>query len=107
MQVGPIKPALKALEIKPLKLIYDLPLSKFAFNFNLRRYSKAVPADAPPLDQEGNDWWPPGGDEAGRAWSDGWEMKEAEGKWTKLTEEAGWVGGTEAGAYTRPHFSST
>jgi hypothetical protein len=37
MQVEPIKPALKAPGTKRLELIYDGPLSKFPFNFNLRR----------------------------------------------------------------------
>ena len=39
MQVDPIKPTLKALRIKLLKLKYDKPLSIFAFNFNLRRHN--------------------------------------------------------------------
>ena len=39
MQVDPIKPTLKALGIKPLKLKYDELLSSFAFKCNLRRYS--------------------------------------------------------------------
>ena len=39
MQVDPIKPTLKAPGTKRLKLKYDEPLSKFAFKFNLRRYS--------------------------------------------------------------------
>ena len=38
MQVDPIKPALKVPGTKRLKLIYDRPLSNFAFEFNLRRY---------------------------------------------------------------------
>jgi len=33
-----MKPTLKALETKPLKLKYDELLSIFAFNFDLRRY---------------------------------------------------------------------
>ena len=45
MQVDPIKPTLKAPGIECLKLQYDKPLSKFAFKFNLRRYTVAV---APP-----------------------------------------------------------
>jgi len=36
--VGPIKPTLQAPGTKRLKLNRDKPLSKFAFNFNLRRY---------------------------------------------------------------------
>jgi len=38
VQVDPIKPALKAPGAKRLELIYDGPLSNFAFDFNLRRY---------------------------------------------------------------------
>ena len=38
VQVVPIKPTLKAPGIKRLKLIRDVPLSIFAFKFNLRRY---------------------------------------------------------------------
>jgi len=38
VQVDPIKPAFKAPRIKLLKLKYDIPLSKFAFKFDLRRY---------------------------------------------------------------------
>jgi len=37
--VDPIKPALKAPGTKRLELIYDGPLSNFAFKFNLRRYT--------------------------------------------------------------------
>jgi hypothetical protein len=39
-RVHPIKPTLKAPGIKLLKLTCDKPLSKSAFDFNLRRYSK-------------------------------------------------------------------
>ena len=39
MQVDSIKPVLKARKSKRLKLKVDEPLSSFAFNFNLRRYS--------------------------------------------------------------------
>jgi len=42
VQVDPIKPALKAPGTKRLKLIYDGPLSNFAFNFNLRRYNERL-----------------------------------------------------------------
>jgi hypothetical protein len=38
VQVDPIKPVLKAPGTKRLKLKYDVLLSSFAFNFNLRRY---------------------------------------------------------------------
>jgi hypothetical protein len=37
--VDPIKPTLKPPGTELLKLSYDMPFSKFAFNFNLRRYS--------------------------------------------------------------------
>ena len=40
VQVDPIKPTLKAPGTKRLKLKYDEPLSKIAFEFNLRRCSK-------------------------------------------------------------------
>jgi hypothetical protein len=42
VQVDPIKPTLKAPGIKLLKLKYDTPLSNFAFEFNLHRYSEEV-----------------------------------------------------------------
>ena len=42
MQVDPINPKLKAPRIQRLKLKYDKPVSKFAFNFNLRRYNEEV-----------------------------------------------------------------
>ena len=42
VQVDPIKPALKAPGTMRLELIYDGPLSNFAFNFNLRRYTTAT-----------------------------------------------------------------
>ena len=42
MQVNPIKSTLKALGTKRLKLEYAEPLSNFAFEFNLRRYTKGV-----------------------------------------------------------------
>ena len=41
VQVDPIQPALKAPGTERLKLIYDGPLSNFAFKFNLRRYTKS------------------------------------------------------------------
>ena len=40
MQVDPIKPALKPPGIELLNLKCDEPLSKFAFNFKLRRHLK-------------------------------------------------------------------
>jgi len=39
VQVDPIKPTLKALGLRPLKVKYNDLLSKFAFKYNLRRYS--------------------------------------------------------------------
>jgi len=41
VQVDPIKPKVKAPGTERLKPNYDEPLSNFAFNFNLRRYSMA------------------------------------------------------------------
>ena len=40
MQVDPVKPSLKAPETHHLKLNFDEVLSRFAFNFYLRRYIK-------------------------------------------------------------------
>ena len=40
MQVDPIKPKLKPPGTKRLKLIYDGPVSKFAFKINFRRHTK-------------------------------------------------------------------
>jgi hypothetical protein len=42
VQVDPRKPKLKPSGTKRLKLTYDGPVSNFAFNFNLRRYSMAA-----------------------------------------------------------------
>ena len=39
VQVEPIKSNMKAPGAQRLKLKYDNPISSFAFNFNLRRYS--------------------------------------------------------------------
>ena len=47
MQVDPIEPALKAPGTTSLKLQYDGTLSRIAFNFNLRRYSKEPGAPPP------------------------------------------------------------
>jgi len=47
VQVDPIKPTLEAPGIKLLNLKYDEPLSKFAFKFNLRRYSPRVQPHQP------------------------------------------------------------
>jgi len=41
VQVDPIKPTLKTPGTKRLRLKCGKLLSSFAFNFNLRRYSKA------------------------------------------------------------------
>ena len=41
VHVGPMKPTLKEPGTKRLKLNYDVPLSTFAFKFNLRRYTTA------------------------------------------------------------------
>ena len=46
MQVEPIKPSLKALGTKRLKLKSDESPSNFAFKFNLRRFTKSVPVGA-------------------------------------------------------------
>ena len=53
MQVDPIKPTLKALGAKRLKLgCYEL-LSSFAFKLNLRRYTQAaLPAPPPPQPEQ-------------------------------------------------------
>ena len=42
MQVDPMKPKLKPLGNKRLKLKRDEPLSNFGFNFNLRRCSEGA-----------------------------------------------------------------
>jgi len=41
VQVEPMKPVLKAPVVKRLQPKYDEPLSNFAFNVNLRRYTMA------------------------------------------------------------------
>ena len=46
VQVDPMKPTLKAPGATRLKLKYDEPLSKFAFNFHLRRYTTAPPTSS-------------------------------------------------------------
>jgi hypothetical protein len=40
VQVDSTRPTLKPTGTKPLKLKYDIPLSNYAFKFNLRCYSK-------------------------------------------------------------------
>jgi hypothetical protein len=53
VQVVSIKPTLKPPEIKRLKLKWDESLSKFAFDFNSRRYNLAlVPAAVTPPPSE-------------------------------------------------------
>jgi len=42
VQVDPIKPTLKAPGTQQLKLKYDEPLSNFAFNFKLHRYTTGL-----------------------------------------------------------------
>ena len=86
MQVDPVKPTLKALGIKLLKLNYDEPLSKFAFKLNLRRYSEVVNAVV-----EGAP------DEAARL----------DGLYRTVFQYVAVAGGTEVGAYARPLFGST
>jgi hypothetical protein len=48
VQVGPIKPTFKAPGTKRLKLKYAVPLSNFAFKFNIRRYTKMSNPHYPP-----------------------------------------------------------
>jgi hypothetical protein len=54
VQVDPIKSTLKAPGAKRLKLKYDEPLAKFAFNFNLRRYNREAISDAAFLMEAGS-----------------------------------------------------
>jgi hypothetical protein len=42
VHVDPIKPTLEASGAQRMKLQYDALVSSFAFEFNLRRYSKAA-----------------------------------------------------------------
>jgi len=42
VELEPIKPVLKAPGSKRLKLNCDIPLSNFAFKFNLRRYTEVL-----------------------------------------------------------------
>jgi hypothetical protein len=42
VQIDPLKPVLKAFGTKRLKLQHDEPVSNFAFNFNLRRYTEGL-----------------------------------------------------------------
>jgi len=47
VQVDPIKPTVKPPGTKNLKLLHDGPPSKFAFKFNLRRYTKEIASNGP------------------------------------------------------------
>ena len=78
MQLDPVKPTLKAPGTKRLKLKSDEPLSSFAFEFKLRRYSKVY----------------------GQLWSLIVDAK------TRRRRPDGSIL-TEAGAYTRSLFGST
>ena len=82
MQVDRIKPALKALGTKRLKLKYDESPLNFAFKFKLRRYSEARKARR-------------------RAAMDGYKAVLVE-RGTRVTSQ--W---RKAGTYTRPLFSTT
>jgi len=84
VQADPIKPTLKALGIKLLKLRYEELLSKIAFKFNLRRYTMAARAAAT------------------AARSPAARSPAAEFPATRSPAAA-----SPAGAYTRSHFSST
>jgi len=81
VQFDPIIPTLKAPGTKRLKLKCDEPLSNFAFNINLRRCNKALASDETEMDVE----------RAG-----------IEALFAEMAVRRG-----EAGAYTRPLFSST
>ena len=78
MQVDPLKPTLKPSKTKRLKLMNDELLSNFGFNFNLRRFIKGRFLRAVP---------------------------ELRGDMVVISSE-GLVVAWEAGAYTRPLFSS-
>jgi len=52
VQVETIRPMLKAPGTKRLKQKYDEPLSAFAFNANLRRYSTEDVVECPPCEQQ-------------------------------------------------------
>jgi len=52
VQVGPMKPTLKAPGTKHLQLKYDVPLSNFAFKFNLRRYTMELRIRSRPFVQQ-------------------------------------------------------
>ena len=84
VHVDHIKSALKSSGIKRLKLEYDEPPSNFAFNLNLRRYTKPKPTDPKTSATQS-------GDTAGGTWP------HVAVDWNR------W----KAGAYTRPLFGST
>jgi len=56
VQVDPIKPTLTAPGTKRLKLKCDGPLSIFAFNFNLRRYTVASDVKLTLMQQYPEEW---------------------------------------------------
>ena len=84
MQVDPIKPKLKAPGTKRLQLKCDEPLSSSAFKFNLRRYNVVSNIDV---------------------------MTETvmgfQNQCKKLPKSLRDWQAYQAGAYTRPHLSST
>jgi len=80
VQVDPIKPKSKQPGTKRLKPKRDIMLSKSAFEFNLRHYTEAQEVKQQHLER--------------------WKQQ-------KRDQYAEWKHGKEAGAYTRPLFSST
>ena len=97
MQVDPIKPTLKAPGSERLKLKYDEPLSNFAFNIYLRRYTEVQIEESIDADYENI----VAGDNTVKEYlRQGSEQRKALG-----LEDLGNV--SKAGAYTRPLFSST
>jgi hypothetical protein len=57
VQVEPIKSTLKNPGSKLLKVQYGEPLSKFAFNFNLRRYNSGTPTTSRPRSSASTATW--------------------------------------------------
>jgi hypothetical protein len=53
VQIAPMKPVSKAPGTQSLKLNYDDPLSIFAFEFNLRRYSSGGASPCSPVTSPG------------------------------------------------------
>jgi len=82
VQVAPIKPTLKAPGTKRLKLKCDEPLSNFAFNFKLRRYTMAPPSNVT-------------------------DTLPGRGPASAPNDAAMSDAARQAGAYTRPLFGST